>query len=209
MAQKTVIGTVDYSYNLEGEGAEQIAGMMPQKMIIQYGKNGVTIEMQGGMMAGMMGKTVVNGKTNEVFVVKESEKAIYLMTEEEIKAEAEKADGTEIEKMDETREIGGYKCTKYTQTTVVQGMTMTQILWVTNELKAPDYEGDAFKGMAGQGNMNFDLKGFPMLVEVDMPGMPVKLELEVSNINFEKIPDSEFDKPEGYTVKDFSALGPR
>lgn len=208
LAQKTVIGTVDYKYRLVGEGAEQIAGMMPEKMVIKYGKNGMAIEMIGGMMTAMMNRTIVNGKTNEVFVINDAAKAIYLMNEDEIKAEADKAEDAEVEKQEETREIGGYKCTKYLQTATVQGMTMTQVVWVTKDLKTPDYEGDAFKGVSGQGNMSMDFDGFPMLVEVELPGMPVTLELEISNITFEKIPDAVFEKPEGYTVKDFSELNP-
>jgi len=207
-AQKTIIGTVDYKYTLKGEGAAQMAGMMPEKMMMTYGKNGMSVEMTGGMMSSAMGKTIVNGNTGEVFIVKDSEKTIYLMNSEEIKTEAEKVDDTEIEKQEETREIQGYKCQKYIQTTVVQGMNMTQVLWITKDLKTPDYEGEAFKAMAGQGNMSYEIEGFPMLMEIGVPGMPMTVELEVSNIEFKKVDESSFEKPEGYTVKDFSELSP-
>lgn len=206
IAQKTMIGTVDFTYNLTGEGAEQMAGMMPDKMVIKYGKNGIAMEMHGGMMSAAMGKTVVNGKTGEAFIIKDTEKTIYLMSEETIRTEAKKAEEIEVEKFDDTREIMGYTCKKWTQTTIVQGMNMSQVLWVTRELKTPDYEGEVFKGMAGQGNMSFEIDGFPMLIEVNMPGMATKLELEVSNIVFENIPESTFDRPEGYTVKDFTEM---
>jgi hypothetical protein len=92
------------------------------------------------------------------------------------------------------------------QTATVQGMTLTQVFWVTSDLKAPDYEGEAFKGMAGQGALSFKIDGFPMLIEVDMPGMAAKLQLEVSNIKFEEIPESTFDRPENYAVRDFTEM---
>jgi hypothetical protein len=205
-SQKTVIGTVDYTYKLVGEGAEQMQGMMPEKMTIKYGKNGIAIEMRGGMMSAAMGKTVVNEKTGEAFIIKDAEKTVYLMSEETIKAEAAKVEDATIEKLDETLEIMGYTCQKYVQTTSVQGMSLSQVLWVTKDLEAPDYEGEAFKGMAGQGTMSFKIDGFPMLIEVEMPGMSTKLQLEVSNIEYEKIPDSTFERPSDYTVKDFTEM---
>lgn len=205
-SQKTVLGTVEYTYHLTGDGAAQMAGMMPDRMEIKYGAHGIAIEMFGGMMSGMMGKTVVNGKTGEAFIIKDAEKTAYLMSEEMIQSEAKKAEDIKIEKMDDTKEIMGYTCQKYIQTTSMQGMTTSQVLWVTSDLKAPDYEGEAFKGMAGQGNISFAVDGFPMLIEVDIPRMATRMELEVSNIKYEKIPDSTFILPEDYTVKDFSEM---
>lgn len=205
-SQKTVLGTVEYTYRIVGDGAAQMAGMMPDRMEIKYGENGIAIEMFGGMMSGMMGKTIVNGKTGEAFIIKDAEKTVYLMSEEMIQSEAKKAEDTRIEKMDDTKEIMGYTCQKYVQTISMQGMTTSQVLWVTSDLKAPDYEGEAFKGMAGQGNISFKVDGFPMLIEVDFPGLTAKLQLEVKNIKYEKIPDSTFNRPEEYTVKDFSEM---
>lgn len=208
LSQKTVLGTVEYAYNLIGEGSEAIAGMMPEKMVLKYGENGISIEMIGGMMASAMGRTIVNGTTNEAFMVKDSERTVYLMSEEEIDAALEANNTPQVEEMDETKEIMGYNCKKMIQTVTEQGMTVEQILWVTDELATLEYEGSAFKGMAGQSNMNLDIKGFPLLIEVDMPNMPVKLELVVTEIKFEKIDPAEFERPEGYKVKPFAAMNP-
>lgn len=205
-SQKTVHGTVEYTYRVVGDGGAQLAGMLPDRMEIKYGENGISIEMFGGMMSGMMGKTVVNGKTGKAFIIKEAEKTVYLMSDEMIRSEAKKAEDIMIEKINETKEIMGYTCQKYIQTVSMQGMNTSQVIWVTTDLKAPDYEGDAFKGMAGQGNISFKIDGFPLLIEVDFPGMTAKLQLEVKNIKYEKIPDNTFQLPEGYTVKDFSEL---
>lgn len=205
-SQKTVFGTVDYTYTLAGAGAQQMQGMMPEKMEIKYGENGIAIEMHGGMMSAAMGKTVVNGKTGEAFIIRDAERTVYLMSDETIEAEAAKVDNAEIKKLDETREIMGYACQKYLQTTIFQGMNMSQVIWVTKDLKAPDYEGEAFKGMAAQGTMSFNIDGFPMLIEVEMPGMSTTLQLEVNNIEYEKIPDSTFERPADYAVKDFSEM---
>lgn len=207
-SQKAVIGVVDYAYKMKGEGAEQMAGMMPTKMVITYGKNGLSMEMKGGMMAAAMGKTVVNGNTGESFMIKEAEKTVYVMSAEEIEKAAEAVVDPQIEEFSDTKTILGYTCKKYTQTIKAQGTSMKQTLWVTKDLAAPKYEGDAFKGMAGQGGLSFDIEGFPMLVEVELPGMPMTLELEVTNIEFKKVNDKEFEKPKGYTEKPFSEMNP-
>lgn len=205
-SQKTVMGTVEYTYKIVGEGAQQMAGMMPEKMVVKYGSSGIAVEMHGGMMSAATGKTVVNGKTGEAFIINDAQKTVYLMSEETIKTEAAKAEQATVEKFDETSEIMGYTCQKHVQTITVQGMTMSQVFWVAKDLKAPDYEGEAFKGMAGQGAISFKIDGFPLLIEVDMPGMAAKLKLEVSNITFEDIPESTFERPEDYVVRDFTEM---
>jgi len=206
--QKTMLGTVDYSYNLKGQNAEAMAGMMPDKMVIKYGEEGVAVEMVGGMMSAAMGTTVVNGSTGEVFMVRDTEKTVYVMESETIKAEAEKVEKPEIIKHDETKTIMDYKCTKYVQSTTVDGTTISQTLWITDKLKAPDYNSDAFTAMGSQNTFYYDMEGFPMLIEIDMPNMPVSLSLEVVNIEFEKIDKSTFEKPEGYEEKPYSSFSP-
>lgn len=206
-SQKTVIGTVDYTYRVTGEGAAQMAGMMPNKMIIKYGKNGLSMVMQGGMMAAGMGKTIVNGETGEAFIMKDAEKVVYMMSEEEINAEAEKLEDPVIEEFDETKTILGYTCKKYKQTVKANGMEIPQIIWATKELAAPEYESKAFKGIASQGGgINFNIDGFPLLIEIAMPGAPFNIELEVTNIDFGKIPNKEFERPKDYEVKPFSEM---
>ncbi len=207
-SQKKVLGTVDYSYNLSGEGSDQMAGMLPEKMIIKFGENGLSMVMQGGMMAQAMGKTVVNGESGEAFMIRASEKTIYIMSTDDIEAQAANVDNAEISKTEETKEIMGYPCTKYLQTISSQGMSITQSIWITEKLVAQDYQGKAFKGIVSQSGMNLNMKGFPLLIEMDMPGMPIKLKLEVTNIAFEKIDPAEFEKPSGYTEKPFSEMNP-
>lgn len=205
-AQKTVLGTVDYSYILNGEGAASMANMMPTKMIIKYGENGLSMVMEGGMMGGMMGKTIVNGETGEAFIIKDLEKAVYMMSEEDLDKNAEQVENSKIEKQDETKEIMGYKCQKYVVSMDVQGQSISQVLWVTDKLKSPDYKGKAFQGMSGSNPMNFDIDGFPLMVEIDLPGMPVTMQIKVTNIDFGKIKKSEFERPADFEVKPFSSM---
>ena len=57
--------------------------MMPEKMVVVYGEEGVLTYMDGGMMGDMMGKVVVNTKTGESFVIKDAEKAVYVIEKED------------------------------------------------------------------------------------------------------------------------------
>ncbi len=200
-SQKTVIGDVTYSYNILGEGAEMMAAMMPEKMVITYGKDGMMVKMVGGMMASAMGTTIVNVETGETYVIKDAEQTVYVQSADEAEAEMEDVENPKPVKHDETMEILGYKCTLYTQTVTMQGMSMTQKLWVTDDLKAPDYDKKALKGMSGMNTMNFDVNGFPLMIEMDIPGMPVTMELKVVNLDLKKVNKSLFEKPKGYTEK--------
>ncbi len=82
-AQETFKGTIEYSYQLEvegdGEEAEMMASFMPEKMITRYGDNQMATEMEGGMVASMMGRIIVNN--GQSYVVKDAKKTIFEMSE--------------------------------------------------------------------------------------------------------------------------------
>lgn len=207
LAQKTVVGIVEYKYSAKGEGSEQMAGMLPDKMISKYGNNGVSVEMIGGMMGGMMGKVVVDGKSGEMFMVKDLEQTVYVVDKDELEEMTGEVDEPVITKLDDTKEILGYKCKKYIQKSTTQGIEVTQIIWATSKLKYPDYDEEVFSNMMGQDILNFNVDGFPLLMVTEIPGTSMTMELVVSDIKFKKIKDSEFKKPAGYEEKPFTQMG--
>lgn len=205
-SQKTVIGTVNYVYKVTGEGSEQMKGMMPTKMTVKYGEKGISIVMEGGMMAVMSGKTIISDETNEAFVIKASEESVYVMGEEDIRNERVKMEDMKVEEFEDTRTVLGYPCKKYVQTINAQGMEIPQTIWVTRDLVVPKYKSDAFKSVGSQGGLNYQLEGFPLMIEMKAPGMPVNIEVTVTDITFEDISGKEFEKPKGYKVKPFSEM---
>lgn len=204
-AQKTFEGTVTYAYEVKGENAEMMAAMIPQKMVIKYGKKGMITYMEGGMMAAMMGKIVLDGVNNETFVVKEAEKAVYLMKPEDME-EVEEPQVDQMIKQDEEAEILGYRCTKYQMVTAQEGMKTTQYIWVTDDLKTPDFKLPGMKNFGGGVLSGGKLPGFPMRVEVAITNMDATVVMTASELDPVKVDNKEFLRPKDYVVKDFSEL---
>jgi hypothetical protein len=201
-AQKTFYGTVTYSYEVKGENAGMMATMMPQKMIIKYGEKQMLTYMEGGMMGSMMGKIIADTESGETFIVKDDEKAVYLMKKED----QENAEAQEVKKVveeKETKEILGHTCKKYTLTVSQNGQEMTQTLWVTEDLKAPNFKMPGAQQMSGV-MFSEQIKGFPMQVEVGLPGMNTSMVMTVTDLDQSKVSKKEFMRPEGYQTKDFS-----
>ncbi len=203
-AQKKVKGTVKYSYELKGEDAETMKAFMPEGMEIRYGKDGVSVLITGGMYNKMMGKIIMNDKTGETFMVRDDQKTVYMMSDDELNKTQENAGTPEVTQTDETKDIMGYSCKKYIQKTTVQGTEMDQVIWATDELVAPKLDHPGAANIMGQNLVNTNISGFPMAMEMTIPQTNIILNLVVTGIDFKKIKKSEFERPEDYEVKDFS-----
>ena len=207
MAQKTFYGTVEYTYEVTGAEAAMMAMMLPQKMVIQYGKAGMSTEMEGGMMSGMLGRMVVNSKTDERFSIKDSEKTVYMMDKEEVdKAQESVKDQLDKpQKLDETAEILGYTCHKYRLVINTPQGSMEQFIWATDKLTPPEI---ALPDNPTIGSLDFGVDGMPMKVEIALPGTSSKLIMLATDIDADEPDPALFERPESYTIKKFSELMP-
>lgn len=201
-AQKTFEGTITYSYDVQGENAEMMKAMMPQKMLVVYGKQSMITQMEGGMMAAMMGRIVVNTENEEVFIVKDDEKTVYMMKKDDLN-DAEKPDVQKVEKLEGKKEILGYKCEQYQLSTKQGEQEMSQIVWVTKDLKAPEFKIPGIQQMSNM-ILGDQAPGFPLQVEISMPGMNAKMIMTASDLDFTKPGKDLFVRPKDYEVKDFS-----
>ena len=204
-SQQVFKGMVEYSYQLKGEGSEMMALMMPEKMVVKYGDNRMMTFMKGGMMADMMGTVVVNGETGENFVRKDNEQAVYFIPEEEIEKQASRSQKPQVEKMEEEKEIMGYRARKYKLTSIEDGKEFTQYIWTTDELAVPEIKNAGLNQMGGVMSSSA-VPGFPLLVESSIPQTNVTLLLEVQKIEKGKVADSEFVRPTDYELKPFSEM---
>ncbi|MCB9287668.1 MAG: DUF4412 domain-containing protein [Lewinellaceae bacterium] len=205
-AQDTFYGTVEYKYEMKGEGAEMMAAFMPEKMIVKYGEKSMMTFMEGGMMGSMMGKIIVNGESGENFVVKDDEQSVYMISKEDMKKNAENQEKPRIEKLEEQKDILGYPCNRYKVTTLQEGEETVQHIWMTDKLKAPVFEGIDPGQMGGGFISGSDIPGFPMEVEVAISNTEMTLLLTATNIDNTKVEASIFERPQDYEVKDFSEM---
>jgi GLPGLI family protein len=91
----------------------------------------------------------------------------------------------QIKYINETKMVAGYTCKKAIITMKVEEQEILQTVWYCEEIQ--NTNRDMYK-----------LKGMPMEYDMDMQGMHVNY--VVSNVSKEKIPDTMFDVPAGYTV---------
>ena len=202
-AQKPFEGTLTFDFKFLGEGADQIAAFAPTAMVYQVRGSDMTLEIQGGMMAAMMGKILINGKTEETYMIKDAEQTAYrIVQSEEDKAEEKTEIASKVTKEDEIITIMGYKCQKYKVVIDAQGEEVTSYVWATEELKiTPPKKTD---GMV-KGSLNMkDVPGIPLkkMTTLNMGGMSITQVETLKKIDTEKLPKNAFDIPAGYKVED-------
>lgn len=209
-AQATFQGTLEYSYqlNAEGEEAGMMAAFMPEKMITRYGDNQMATEMVGGMVANMMGRIIVNnGKS---YVVKDAEKTIFEMSEEDMAEGQDQLDNQEPAKKvsGETMEILGYTCQKYALTmTNDDGGKTEQVIWATDAFKAPQLSAPNQGNIPASGFFgSSNIEGLPMRIEIATPGVDGGLIMEVIKLDKTPVDATHFQRPDGYTVKPISEM---
>lgn len=202
-AQKTFFGTIDYSFIIEGVDMEMIGFMMPEKMIVQYGKKGMKMYFEGGTMASMMGKIVVDGKKNQIFQVKDDELTAYLMGPEDLQGSEVKLPD-QVVKDGELEQIAGYSCQKYKTVKIAEdGAESVQYIWTTEELKVPEVSTPELQAMAGMNLGANGVPGFPMKSMTYDANTGMTIILEAAALDFTKPGNKEFGVPKGYAVADF------
>ncbi len=164
-AQAKFQGTIKYSFEISGEGAEVYGLMMPTGMTLITSKFGSRFGFEGGMMGEMMEEIVYNTKKKKSYSINVDEKTATELPADEEAAKPE----TTVTKEDEIITILGHACQKYLVTTMQDGVESTQYLWATNEISI--YESGNSASMATGGDAK--IEGFPMKVMSEQEGMTV------------------------------------
>jgi hypothetical protein len=194
VAQTPFQGTLNYSWKFMGEGVEQFEAMMPTGSVLKVRKGDTRFSMQGGMLSAMMGDILTLGKKGEAYMIKTDESTAYKM-----KNEKKEEDGTEpvITKEDEVIQIAGYDCQKYSATTTVDGVEVTQYIWVNEKFTMPAGSGG---GMMGSGGVK-GIKGLPMKIMVNQG--PMTMVMTVTSVDLTAPDKAEFKLPKGYKIEEF------
>jgi len=209
-AQKAFQGSVTYTYEVEGEDAEQLSGFIPDGTVVMYGDNKVATEIKGGTKADMMmSRVFVND--DKAYFVKDSDQTVYFIDYEDVEAlrgqAAEKQPEAEQVK-GETKNILGYTCQKYLFTMGQEDREFKLVIWATDAFKAPDmqlpshHRKDIGSTMLNMGGMN----GMPLQVDATFPAMSATLTLKATAIEEGSVPDEVFAKPAGYEEKPFAEM---
>lgn len=198
-AQKSFEGTVTFKIKATGEGMEQAQMFMPDSYEYKFKDGDILFKLNGGMAAAMVGDILIKGNEGESYMIKNSEKTVYKISD----ASDGKSDVAvpEITKEDETIDILGYKCQKYKVVTEVNGQKSVQYIWATNDFQIDLPKKKKMPGTGG--NIFVDgLKGFPLKITTNAMG--ISMVMTATEVKEEKLDKSLFQVPDDYEVKQFN-----
>lgn len=175
--------TMTIKVTTEDPEMQQAAQYMPTEMLI-YTKGAKSRIETSTMMGSTIILTDTVSKVGYVCMDMMGNKIAMEMPFDEMENEESVSD-MQIKYINETKMVAGYKCKKAIITMKVEGEEVVQTVWYCEEIQ--NTNRDMYK-----------LKGMPMEYDMDMQGMHVNY--FVSNVSKEKLADTMFDVPAGYTV---------
>lgn len=197
-------GHVTYKIDISTENPdmEMVVGMMQGSTLDIYFKEKMTrAEMKMGSMMNMT--TISDEKSGKLLMLMSGmigKKAISTTTEELSSKDEKEKPKYEVELVDETKDIAGYKCKKAVLTDE-EGNEST--FWYTEEIEV---------SKKGQNYLNENVPGYPMQYEINNSGLVMGM--TVTNITKElsKSDLKLFDMsiPEGYaemTMEELQQMG--
>lgn len=192
-------GKIDFAFAVTGENAAMAQAVMPTAMHLTVGKTAVLTEIEGGMMAAMMGKILVDTKKGQTWIINDAEETAYLLKKED----SEESAPTPT-KEDETITISGYECQKYSIEMEQGGMTMTQYLWAAEKLQVPQAKEGATNPMGSlMGGGNNKVNGLPLKTMTSVMGMTVSM--TATNVSSTPPAKNALKIPKGYKKSEIDA----
>ncbi len=199
-AQASFTGTLRYDVSWSGEGMEQAAAMLPNAYSITVGTQKVKTVTEGGMMAGMIGDIIADGKTRQTYFVNHTTQTVHVVSTDSLEApDPQAANEPKPAKTKEKAVILGKKCVKYTATSTNDGTTIVRHFWITDELAIQTNPGS--NGLASFTLDN--IKGVVMKAEIVITaqGQVITMVMTASELTPAAVAEKEFDIPVAYKVK--------
>jgi hypothetical protein len=196
----------------KGAAAQMMQAMSPSEMLFKVNYDKMSLKLVGGM-SSMMGKIISDGKNN--FMLMDSQKIAFQMDDTQEETEVvDNENDVKIIDLNITEKIAGYDCKKYKvelPQTEDENQVKVFYVWMSENFGAKFYNPDSQKGNPTAKAFE-KLKGFPFKQEILMNSEMGELTTitEVTELKKEKIDDSEFKVPTGYTIKsitEFSIFG--
>lgn len=198
LGQNGFEGRITYGIKMLGEGADQYAAFMPESYEYAISGDKISFKMNGGMVALMMGRFIVDQKAGVSYMIKDSEQIAYKITADSEENELTKP---RITKLDEIITVAGYKCQKYEMVVIDKdsGEEVKTYVWVTDQIKVAVSKNAKMK--AGGDIFIEGIDGFPLKMMTLMGEM--SMVLTATNVKKEAIDKSEFIVPKDYEIQDF------
>jgi hypothetical protein len=195
-------GSISYSFDLTGEMSAMLKTFLPESMTFRFRKMDMAMTIEGGVMS-KMGNVIFLGEKNEAFMIdKENKKAMRIMP----KSKDFKPSPPVVVKETETINIAGFPCSKYKiATRDKEGNAKISYIWATEKLSLiknnnSDGAAEQFRSFTIKG-----VKGIPLKM-VNTQANLGTVTLTATRIQPEKLSDSYFIVPEGYTIEEFDPM---
>lgn len=194
--KNTFEGTITFQMGYRGRNAATLDFFPPPNHFV-YSLSGDKIKyaIVGTRGVGNMGDVILNGETNECFSVYDESKSAYRVPNKN--EESDEGATFEIEKTDETTEILGYTCRKYSRYPIdaIHSEEYFEYVWVTDELKIykPDLKTDL--GIL----FEYDIDGVTLGVQLNTLG--TLFTTVATEINPGPVPDGVFEVPADYEIE--------
>ena len=177
-------GVIIYEIKIEGDDLDPMAksmfSNMEQTMCLKKEKS--RSESDFGFSKSI---TISDSKTGSVVTLSEimGQKFMIKLTPEDLAKQDKMGEEIKINYLDETKVIAGYTCKK--ALVISPDSPDPMIVFYTTDIPATPYV-TPFKGIAG----------LPLEYDGNMGG--IKMKTTVKSIKSEKVPNTQFDIPEGY-----------
>jgi hypothetical protein len=147
-------GTIEYTLSVSGPTAELMAVALPQRMLLEFGKHGSSVELSGGMMP--QGRFVTEARSGRSAFVQDASRTVADLP----MAPTPPARG--IEELGDGGEIAGFPCRKFKVVSETPMGDQTAYVWAAPGLPMPDAQtlGGAQSVLVSVGS------GMPLKVEV-------------------------------------------
>ncbi|MEM6721614.1 MAG: DUF4412 domain-containing protein [Bacteroidota bacterium] len=137
--------------------------------------------------------TVVNTEENKMLILMDNPALGKVYTVESIELTEEDIKNIKVTKENETKEVLGYTCQKYTTSVTKNGVTVNMVMYTTEAIDVPNQQ---------TATLGEKVKGFPLYMEMKMNQMGVDMTIatEVTKIEKQSVSGDIFSvtPPEGY-----------
>lgn len=194
-------GVITFKSEVVGQNADQMKALMPTSYIMKFKGKKSRIEMKGGMVEMMgMGTTIYDGD-RYTYILNSSQKKAQKMDVYKAKDDVkEEVDKPQIKKLGPGEKILGYNTVKYEVKLNTSQGPLTQVMWI-----APDIKVEKNKAVKNaQSFMVEGVEGFPLKIVQNMDNLGVKIILTATQVEKQRLSDSEFEIPSDYTVEEMN-----
>lgn len=187
-------GVVEYAISFSDLSPEmkEMEAMLPKSLTVYFKGQSTRSEMPSAMGNTI---TIANEKTKEFYILMDmmGQKTAIRQTEADLKALKAEQDvkDVKVSLLPDTRTIAGYTCKKAVITFTMKNEKESLTCFYAPELPSVGNKN------AGPG---FDqIKGMMMEYQMNLNG--IKMNILARKVRAEKVDDSRFTVPEGYTIK--------